>query len=227
MTREPSKEFDVGSAEAKKDYWLRPEDLRALPRETVYYGFAQGRASWYYCAADLRAAAIAKHGQDGYDKKVNARAKRLENKAKKRAAPGGGDSDVAAAKAKKQKTQAAAKDYSNINNGLLRNWALTLTKPERVVGTTGSLEMRGDDDGEINVDDNTAYTFGNLHGLASGSSWSDKTVKIDTKWKVCGKRWSGKLYLTMGRDGASLRGKYNSGVSKSAGGIKVIEFTGK
>ena len=55
----------------------------------------------------------------------------------------------------------------------------------------------------------------------------DKTVKIDTKWKVCGKRWSGKLHLTMGRDGASLRGKYNSGVSKSAGGIKVIEFTGK
>ena len=39
---ELNEEFNVGSAEAKQEYWLRPDDLHTLERQTIYFGFAQG-----------------------------------------------------------------------------------------------------------------------------------------------------------------------------------------
>ena len=226
--------FDVGSADAKKHFWLRPEDLRTLEKHTEYFGFAQGRASWYFRESDLLAAAIAKHGKEGYEKKVASRTKR---EAKKRAredhaaaaAASSSSSSSSSAMPPAAKKQKVVKDYTDINDAMLGAWNLILTKPDQVKETVGSITMSSEYDGNISVDDlhSLAYTFGNLHGLATGSSWSDRTVKFDTKWKVCGKRWSGTLSLTMEKNGTTLKGKYNSGVSKSLGGIKVIEFTGE
>ena len=73
----------LGSKEAKQEYFLKAEDLRDLPRETLYFGFASGRASWYYSPKDLHAASIKRHGEAGYLKKVASRKKRLANKKRK------------------------------------------------------------------------------------------------------------------------------------------------
>merc|ERR1719201_2057509 len=137
-------EFDVGSADAKKRFWLRPEDLRELPKETQYFGFAQGRASWYYRESDLLTAAIKKHGKDGYEKKV---ASRLKREGKKRARAESAASISPAAKKAK-----AVKDYSKCNEAMQRSWTLTLTKPESVKGTVGKIEMQSEYNGNVSVD---------------------------------------------------------------------------
>ena len=59
--------MSLTTAEAKKLFFL-------------YGGFGTGRASYLFNEDDLKAAAIAKHGEAGYAKKVASRQKGLDNK---------------------------------------------------------------------------------------------------------------------------------------------------
>ena len=231
-TSEPGMAFYIGSKEAKSRFWLRPEDLQELPRQTAYGGFASGRASYTYQESDLLAAAHAKHGKATFEKKTAAREKRAAKKREREeasaAAAARGEPDPVAAKKKKQKL-VPKKDYEDLNartlglaDNVKRTWDVVLTKPLSFAGSTGTLTINNDYDGDISYM-GALCQFGNFHGFASGCSEKDKSLKIETKWKVCGRRYSGSLSLEVAKDG-TLRGKYNCGVPKSGSGAKVTQF---
>jgi len=383
-------DFTVSSADAKRLYWLRPDDLRDLPRDSLYFGQAQGRASWYYREADLVDAAVRKHGKDGYEKKVARRAQRLS---KKRSREGGDAVPVAVAtkatpvpvrkerkrantapkskrgrpskltpevqelverlfnnnhnvkpryltkavadrfpeltpallkavsskvsslkqkasssskkkkrpataststgkrrgrpsklsqevqdliqklfdednevkpreltknvadkfpdltpellkavsskvsslkqkaasqapKKKKKKAASKRKDHHEANKNLYGDWSLAITKPEGAVNEKGELHLNADDTGSIRVcTDHDFDTGGNVQSSV-GKTKFEKTVKFDTNVTVAGKKYKGVLSLTIEAGGKTLRGKYNSGVPKKVGGVRVTEFNG-
>ena len=116
--------MSLTTAEAKKLFFLTADDLHALPRTTLYGGFGTGRASYLFNENDLEAAAIAKHGEAGYAKKVAARQKRLDNKRRR-------DEEAAAAEAsflksnpdiaaKKRKQEENVKKLVDRNRKILR-----------------------------------------------------------------------------------------------------------
>lgn len=70
----------IGSTEAKKEYFLTPDDLRMLSVHSVGGGVGCGRPMAFYDPAELKRAAIRKHGQEGYANKQAAREKREANK---------------------------------------------------------------------------------------------------------------------------------------------------
>lgn len=221
-----TEEFNVGSSEARKEYWLRPEDLRTLERHTIYFGFAQGRASWYYRRCDLLELAIRKHGKERFDKKVAARDKRRAQAAARRAraeaeakrardgqiaiTPASGSQRTVAvltahnAKRKaptqqelnKPSKRAKKKDFSKLNSTIAGTWSLSLTKPNDMMGETGELVIRS-----IGIcpggDISLAGIYGNIHGFRNNSGTNDKTMKFETKWKTCGQRYEGTLSITV------------------------------
>ena len=82
-------EYDITSADAKRDFFLTPADLAALPSEQLRE-WGAGNTKLYN-KRHLLAAAVAKHGEDGLRKKIESRAKREDKKRKRE--------DVAAAAA--------------------------------------------------------------------------------------------------------------------------------
>lgn len=187
----------LSSAEAKKEYFLTADDLRAVPRETLSFGFGTGRPMNVFDDADLEAAAIAKHGIAGLAKKRAARQKREENKRKR-------DESAAAVEAplKKQEREAKAAMVRERNMRIVGEpWDLIITSPESVAGTKaelviGSMPPTGwPGESNIGVDDldSPAYSYGNIHGFKGKSSEEDVEMVFETKWKVCGMRHTGKL----------------------------------
>jgi hypothetical protein len=85
MEQADSIDFDcLTSSDAKKEYFLTTEDLNdGVPYQSMPPMFASGRPTRFYSPSDLRAAAVLKHGEDGYAKKCATREKRLTNKRKK------------------------------------------------------------------------------------------------------------------------------------------------
>jgi hypothetical protein len=53
--------------------------------------------------------------------------------------------------------------------------------------------------GECKIDcydiESPAYSYGNIHGFKGKSSEGDNEMKFVTKWKVCGKRYTGTLFV--------------------------------
>ena len=66
----------VATADAKSVYFLTPDDLRLLNCQMFGGGIGCGPPRHFYHEADLRAAAIRKHGQAGFQKKQEARLQR-------------------------------------------------------------------------------------------------------------------------------------------------------
>ena len=213
---------------------------------TSFIAFPRRRASWYYRASDLRDAAIRKHGKEVFEKKVAARAKRRARAEAKRAlqeqiAATAASSpqavstpqtsgtkrkattpqDAAAAGKNPSKRVKNTKDFSEVNSNIDGSWLLSVTKPEEEFDGTGELNFGGKDCffnmGEISI----AGLYGNIHGFKGDSDSSHKTMKFETKWKTCGKRYGGTLTITLNKDGTTLKGKYNCGVPKRLCGNKV------
>ena len=83
----------VATADAKSVYFLTPDDLRLLNCQMFGGGIGCGPPRHFYHEADLRAAAIRKHGQAGFQKKQEAR---LQRESKKRQRQGDAESALAA-----------------------------------------------------------------------------------------------------------------------------------
>lgn len=222
----------LSSKEAKQEYFLTAKDLKSLPRETLYLGFACGRATWLFDPSDLEAAAIAKYGKETFAKKLAARQKRENNKRKREAA-------AEAAEAEQEKRRQAAIAANPVlakqettkkqkQGTLLRrnkeivgpHWGLTMLSPERVAGTEaslfiGSFQLCGlPGEAQISCDDlkSPAYSFGNIHGFKGNSSEQDETMIFETKWKLMGERFTGTLAVKVlpddrVKDGAAAKNK--------------------
>ena len=78
------KYFTVGTVEAKRKYFLNSKQLRTLDHHSEYYGFAAGRASWWYDEQDLLAKAIEVHTKEGLEKKW-AKREKLQQRKRQRA----------------------------------------------------------------------------------------------------------------------------------------------
>ena len=70
----------LASAEAKRQYFLTPDDLLDLHYESFGGGIGCGAPRKYYTITDLQARSLRKHGEAGLAKKVAARNKRESNK---------------------------------------------------------------------------------------------------------------------------------------------------
>ena len=70
----------VGSGEAKTAYFLTADDLRQLSCHAFGGGIGCGAPRHFYREAELRAAAVRKHGEAGFLKKLEARAQRESKK---------------------------------------------------------------------------------------------------------------------------------------------------
>ena len=242
----------LSSKEAKQEYFLNADDLKGLPRETLYGGFATGRATWFYRPQDLRKAAIAKHGEEGYKKKLVARAKRVENKRKREEAKAAAEVDkenqrqaaIAAdpnlaekERRKKQKADEILQRNRKITGGV---WQLTITEPERVAGTDdATLQIKElppmgiPGDAEIGCHDlsSPAFSFGNIHGFKGGSSENDAEMVFETKWKVLGRRHTGTIRVKVlpsdkvdaKEDSLMVKGKFDCGVND---GVRHWSFKG-
>ena len=108
------------SAEAKRAYFLTPADLALLHHERVGGGIGCGAPERWYYPAELRAAALAKHGEAGLAKKAASRTKREANKrareeeaASAEAALARGDPLPPSTAAKRAKTAAPAESSSS------------------------------------------------------------------------------------------------------------------
>lgn len=201
------------TVEAKQTYFLNADDLKFLPRETSYGGFGTGRAMNFFREEDLLQAAIAKYGEEGYAKKKAARTKRQENKRKREEAQEAAEIEKEnqhqaelLTNPKLAKKEAAAKQKAATI--LKRNekvagepWNLTIVSPENVAGTKATLQIKSLPPtgwpGEAFIDcddvDSPAYSYGNIHDFKGKSSEADAEMVFETKWKVCGKRHTGKL----------------------------------
>lgn len=203
-----------------------------------YDGFGTGRAAYLYCGAHLAKKAEEVHGVDGFAAKKAKRAARAAKKLKRESEQQKKDDDAAQAKpaVKKAKTAASkAKDdaqrQGNIarNQQLLNTWDLTVTLPASVAGEKGAMTLTefdsclGGGDIDIGSVHSPAFVHGTLYGFKGASTLADKVVKIESRWKVMGRRWSGCLSLSVLPDG-TIAGKLNSGVSGDE--YKVVSFTG-
>ena len=112
------------TAEAKKEFFLTTDDLRDLPKQSIYCGFGTGPPMKVYNENDLEEAALSKHGRAGLAKKRAAREKRESNKRKR-------EEEAAAAV-----DPAVAKRNAKIVG---RKWDLQITSPESVAGTKAEL----------------------------------------------------------------------------------------
>mmetsp|Transcript_15229 Transcript_15229/g.33134 ORF Transcript_15229/g.33134 Transcript_15229/m.33134 type:complete len:251 (+) Transcript_15229:288-1040(+) len=194
----------LSSAEAKKEYFLSADDLSEVPRETLYGGFGTGRAMYIFNEDDLEAAALAKHGEMGLAKKRAARQKREENKRKRAVAAAETEAAMLAAnpalEAKKQRLEIKAAKVRERNLRIVgKPWELTITAPQRVAGTKAELVIGNmpptgwPGESSIDCDKGPAYSYGNIHGFKGKSSEDDTEMVFETKWKVLGKRHTGKL----------------------------------
>ena len=239
------------SKEAKQQYFLNADDLKGLPRETLYDEFGTGRPMWMYRHLDLRKAAIAKYGEEGYAKKVAARTKRLENKRKREEAQAAAEVEkenqrqaaIAAdpklaekERRKKQKADEILQRNLRIAGGV---WELTITEPESVAGTDATLQIKElppmgiPGDAEIGCHDlsSPAYSHGNIHGFKGKSSEHDAEMVFETKWKVLGMRHTGTIRVKVlpsdkvdaKEDSLMVKGEFDSGVND---GVRHWTFTG-
>ena len=112
------------TAEAKKEFFLTTDDLRDLPKQSIYCGFGTGPPMKVYDENDLEEAALSKHGRAGLAKKRAAREKRESNKRKR-------EEEAAAAV-----DPAVAERNAKIVG---RKWDLQITSPESVAGTKAEL----------------------------------------------------------------------------------------
>jgi hypothetical protein len=172
---------------------------------------------WLFAETDLEAASVAKHGAAGYAKKVAARQKREANKRKRDESAAVAKENVAnvhqeelaadpalakreAAKKQRQDAKAAVVKSRNLRI-VGKPWNLVIVTPASVAGTKATLELKQlppdgwPGDSTISCDDfqSQAYSYGNIHGFAGGSCEADTDMKFETKWKVMGKRHTGKI----------------------------------
>ena len=172
---------------------------------------------WLFAETDLEAASVAKHGAAGYAKKVAARQKREANKRKRDESAAVAKENVANVRqeelaadpalakreaAKKQRQDAKAAVVKKRNLRIVgKPWNLVIVTPTSVAGTKATLELKQlppdgwPGDSTISCDDfqSQAYSYGNIHGFAGGSCEADMDMKFETKWKVMGKRHTGKI----------------------------------
>lgn len=73
----------LSTSEAKFKFFLDSGDLSEIPSSDVRFipgGFGSGPGSTWYAEDALRRQAIRKHGEEGFEQKLAARARREENK---------------------------------------------------------------------------------------------------------------------------------------------------
>ena len=122
--------FNIGSAEAKRRFFLKREHLRNIPRTSEYYGFATGGPSWYYNEDDLLNLAIQVHGEEAFKKRVAARESRRLKKRERQISNGEPvDDDEGIRKRQRKKTP---QELAKLNAELFRSWRLIITKPVEV-----------------------------------------------------------------------------------------------